>query len=273
MQEDANRGKPLKIVQFTDTHFFGTTDGRLMGVDTANTFAQVSQLAAHNAGTPDFYLLTGDLSQDETEDSYIRLAEAVKGFGAPAYYLPGNHDARPLMHKAFGEIGGPFRPERSFSAKPWHIVLLDTQLEGEVGGHLAEDELARLDQELSAHFEDHVLVTMHHHPVPIGSTWIDQIKVDNGDQFLKVIDAHPNVRAVLWGHVHQEFEMDRKGVRFMGTPSTCVQFKPQSSGFAVDALMAPGYRWLQLNPDGTVDTKVGRVSQLAAGLDIASLGY
>ncbi len=67
--------------------------------------------------------------------------------------------------------------------------------------------------------------------------------------------AHRNVRAVLWGHVHQHFEGERNGVRLMSTPSTCAQFLPRSDGFAIDR-RPPGYRWLELRDDGTIATDV-----------------
>lgn len=266
------KGKPLRVLQFTDTHFYGTPDGRLMGVDTFETFRQVFMLAHEKHGAPDLYLLTGDLSQDESQLSYERFAEAAHGMQAPAYYLPGNHDARPLMQAAFDGHGVPFRSDTSFTAGDWHVILLDTQVEGEVGGHLSRHELKRLDGELSKHRDRHALVALHHHPLPVGSEWIDQIKVANTEDFLEVIDDHPQVRVVLCGHIHQEFETTRGAVRYLGTPSTCVQFKPKSPSFAVD-VVPPGFRWMQLNPDGTVETGVVRVQAVARGLDLASRGY
>lgn len=266
------KSRPLRLLQLTDTHFFGSAEGRLMGVDTALTFRQVLTLAHEKQGTPDFYLLTGDLSQDETQNSYRRFAEAVRDMDAPAYYLPGNHDARPLMRSAFEAHGTPFHNETSFTYGNWHVILLDTQVEGEVGGHLDRGELRRLDDALSKHPEKHTLVTMHHHPLPVGSAWIDQIKIDNNDELLSIFDKHAQVRAVLCGHIHQEFEARRGPVRYFGTPSTCVQFKPHSASFAVD-VVPPGYRWMELHDDGTVKTGVVRVERVAPGLDLASLGY
>ena len=273
MQESAGSGKPLQVVQFTDTHFFAAEDGRLMGVDTSATFQQVVRLAAKQHASPDFYLLTGDLSQDETEGSYIRFSRAIDGLkAAPAYYLPGNHDSRHHMVKAFSNTNTNFRHEKSFVMGNWQVVLLDTQVPGEVHGHLHEEELEHLEKSLAAHPDLHTLVTLHHHPVPVGSKWIDQISVDNGEELLEVIDNFSHVRGVLCGHIHQQFELQRKSVRFMGSPSTCVQFKPQSGDFALDA-MPPGYRWLRLHADGTIESDVARVSAVAAGLDLASAGY
>jgi len=262
----------VTIVQLTDTHFFGTPDGKLMGVDTAGSFRQVKDLVQRHQAAPDFYLLTGDLSQDETENSYARFAEAIRDFKAPAYFLAGNQDARDSMHKAFENSGAPVRFEKHFVAGKWQVILLDTQIPGEVGGRLSAAELKRLDKLLSDHADKHALVTMHHHPVPVGSSWLDGIRVDNGAEFMAVLSKHQNVRGVLWGHIHQEFEGNRNGLRLLGTPSTCVQFKPKSADFALDSIPA-GYRRLTLTPDGTIETAVLRVDKVADGLDFASKGY
>jgi len=61
------------------------------------------------------------------------------------------------------------------------------------------------------------------------------------------------VCAVLWGHVHQAFEGERRGVRLLATPSTCAQFLPESDDFAVDH-RPPAYRLLELRADGTMAT-------------------
>jgi len=125
---------------------------------------------------------------------------------------------------------------------------------------------------LSANPDMHVLVMMHHQPVLIGSKWIDQYILRNADAFFAVIDRFPNVRAIVWGHVHQEFSGQRNGVALIATPSTCVQFKPLCDEFTVDTLM-PGYRWFDLNDDGTFNTGIERVTGKQYVIDYKSIGY
>jgi Icc protein len=62
----------------------------------------------------------------------------------------------------------------------------------------------------------------------------------------------------LWGHVHQQAHHHIDGIDWMSTPSSCKQFKPASKTFATDDL-APGYRFLSLFADGSIDTEVQRV--------------
>jgi hypothetical protein len=70
-----------------------------------------------------------------------------------------------------------------------------------------------------------------------------------------VIDRHPRVRGLLWGHVHQRYDDHAGGLRLMGTPSTCYQFVPGRDDFALDGL-GPGYRRIQLRADGRIDSQV-----------------
>ena len=61
-------------------------------------------------------------------------------------------------------------------------------------------------------------------------------------------------------------------VRLMSSPSTCIQFLPHSKGFAIDTA-TPGYRWLELYPDGRIETGVERIADLPGEIDMASCGY
>jgi Icc protein len=77
---------------------------------------------------------------------------------------------------------------------------------------------------------------------------------------------------VLWGHVHQEIDWQRNGVRLLASPSTCVQFAAGSEKFrACDK--PPGYRWLELHGDGRIGTGVSRVWDTHFEVELDSGGY
>lgn len=262
----------LRVLQFTDMHFFKDPSGRLLGVDTASTFAEVFASALDRHGTPDFYLLTGDLSQDETAESYRRLARAMNTAGAPSYFIPGNHDRRSEMAAVLPEENKGFRPERRLLRGNWQIILLDTLVEGEVGGHLEAKEIEFMQTCLEERPDLHALVCLHHHPIRMGTLWLDNIGVDNGDEFMEILLKYTSVRGLLWGHVHQEFDGKKGSLLMMATPSTCVQFKVGSDDFGVDPV-PPGYRWLELEPTGLIRSAVVRLDKVAIGLELSSAGY
>ena len=184
-------------------------------------------------------------------------------------WIPGNHDSRANM----AEAGlGLDHAEPIVELGNWVVVLLDSIVPGRVYGQLADDQLELLTQALAKYTDKHILVTFHHHPVPMESRWIDQIGVRNRDALTQLINQSSNVRAVICGHVHQESDNTVNGVRYISTPSTCVQFKPKSQDFGIDST-GPGYRQLVLHPDGTIDTVVSRIEGVDFEIDFSQKGY
>ncbi|MGD2081573.1 MAG: 3',5'-cyclic-AMP phosphodiesterase [Chromatiales bacterium] len=260
----------IGVLQITDTHLYADPEQCLLGLNTLDAFTAVLRQVDEDLGKVDLILATGDLVHDATADGYARAREHLGRLGRPVYCLPGNHDSPACMAKALD--GGSVRVVPSAVHGPWLFVLLDSTLAGSEGGHLAQAQLDLLDGTLAGHPHSHALVCLHHQPVPVGSAWMDTMAVDNADAFFAIIDRHPGVRGILWGHVHQTFESRRNGVRLLGSPSTCIQFAPGTDGFGVDT-EPPGYRWLLLHADGTIETGVERLPALPAGIQIQSGGY
>jgi Icc protein len=243
---------PVKLVQITDPHLFGDPAGRLRGVATLAALQATLRAAAGDIAAAEAILATGDLVQDDPA-GYALFRASFAALGKPVLCVPGNHDvAAELTRSLQGEpfqVGG----YRDFGA--WRVVLLDSSVARRAQGRLAEAELAALEQSLATAGGRHVLVALHHHPVPMASQWLDTVGLANADAFFAVIDRHPQVRGVVFGHVHQAFEGVHRGVRILGTPSTCAQFLPGARDFAVDDL-PPAYRLLTLFPDGQIATSV-----------------
>jgi len=243
----------LRILHITDPHLHAQADAHMRGVNTYDTFCAVVGSALSAPTPPDAIIATGDLVQDETRAGYERFRGLLESFGIPVYCLPGNHDAPRLMAEVLSEA--PFQVGGSADANNWRLILLDTHRSGDDGGALDGDQLHYLAQQLAEPAVEHALICMHHHPVPMGSRWLDGVALHNPDEFLEIVDSYPNVRAIIWGHVHQASDRRRNGVRLMSTPSTCSQFRPNSDDFAIDK-RGPGFRWLNLRSNGTIETEV-----------------
>jgi Icc protein len=154
----------------------------------------------------------------------------------------------------------------------WRIIMLNSSVEHEVPGRFEPSELEFLRLALEQSHGYHTMVCLHHHPVPMGCDWLDNQVVRNAQDFWDIIDAVDHVRLIVWGHVHQNSERERRGVHLFSSPSTCVQFKPFSKDFAVDNI-APGYRWFDLYPDGRFETAVSRVEGVVFDVDMSVKGY
>lgn len=259
-----------RLLQVTDTHIFADPEGRLLGQNTRRTLNLVLDLARETFWPVDRILLTGDLVHDESRDGYRYLARCLAELATPCICLPGNHDAPAVMAGTLDN--GALSTAPAVRCGVWNLVLLDSTVPGQDGGHLGDAELARLDDTLRAEPQRHALICLHHQPVPVGSVWMDAMALDNRAAFFAVIDHHPQVRGVLWGHVHQDFTSRHRDVLLLGSPSTCVQFLPGSDVFALDSL-TPGFRWLELHPDGRIATGIERIAAYPSASDPNAGGY
>ena len=205
---------------------------------------------------PEAVLLTGDLVHEETAAAYRRLEAALAPLGRPVYCLPGTHEDKALL-AARCDASAFLHGERQTVVGNWRVILLDSARPPAPAGWLPPAELDFLDAALAADPDRPTLVALHHPPVPVDSPWLDPMGVTNGEDLVRVIGPHPQVRAVVFGHIHQAFDTRLRGIRFLGAPSTCAQFLPGAAESAVDP-RPPGYRWLRLGRDGTLETGVSR---------------
>ncbi len=259
----------LRLVQITDPHLYGPEDGKLLGMKTLHSMHCVLDIVRQQRAHIDAIMVTGDLSQDGSVRSYQHLHQALLRFDCPAFWLAGNHDTPNSMQQV---AAGTEHLQRVIRTPHWQLILLNSQVEGAVFGQLASEQLQLLEDTLQQRPDLHTLVSLHHHPVPMGCRWLDKIGIRNSAELLSIVRRNHNVRCVLWGHVHQASDRIIDGVRYLSSPSTCVQFAPGATGFALDSL-APGYRWLDLHADGSIDTGVSRVEGIAFEIDYSVTGY
>jgi 3',5'-cyclic-AMP phosphodiesterase len=245
----------LTILQLTDTHFFADGQKTLHGINTRESFSAVLKAAQSEDVTPDIILLTGDLADRGEVEAYRALEQALAVFDCPIYALPGNHDDRENLKRAFDETR--IYDDKRIEEKGWQCILLDSVIVGSDAGLLAETELDYLKIHLVLSPKLPTIVALHHHVKPVDSG-MDTIMLENTDAFLNIINTHPNVKVVLSGHVHQAYDKTEQQIRYLTTPSTCYQMRSGVSGFDVAENDLPGCRFLQCTADGELTTWVTR---------------
>ena len=264
---------PIKITQITDTHLYGKPSGTLLKMNTSETLGHVMELVKANEDKIDLVLATGDIAQDASDKAYTNFLEIIASLNSPFRWIPGNHDNATVMNRIAEGTGAS---EKTAQLNNWLIILLDTSILGQVHGKLEKTEINFLTSVLRAAEKDdsieHCLITMHHNPVPGSSAWMKDIGLENGEKFFEAIKISKKVRCVLYGHIHQELDFEHEGIRCLCTPSTCIQFKPKVTSFSLDRVN-PGYRSLQLFADGSIESKVRRVSGETFEADYNSPGY
>ena len=241
----------MRVLHLTDPHLFADRNGSLRGAVTYETLQSVLEHYRESSFAADFVALTGDIVQDDSAEAYAHCRNLVSLLGLPVFCVPGNHDVPQLMRDVLANP--PFTCCGSLDDRNWLVVGLDSCVDGRAGGRIAESELRRMEDTIAASQAEHVMICLHHPPVPMGSKWLDSVGLDNGDEFLARAAASGRVRVAICGHVHQQYDAVHDGIRLITTPSTCRQFLPGSDDFAVDD-NPPAYRRIELWPDGRVDT-------------------
>lgn len=240
------------LIQISDTHLLADPHACLKGCRPQAGLDAVLE-AIRRRPPPDLVVASGDLVHDDSERAYRRLDEALAALSPRLLALPGNHDDPGIMACTMRHA----RVLQPVLMDGWQIVTLNTHVPGENGGRLAQDALSGLDRHLAAHAE-FTVIALHHPPAPLGSRWLDAIGLANGEALLRILDRHAQVRALLFGHAHQSFDLTRGRYRLLGTPSTWRQFRPRSPSFAYDR-RPPGYRIVRLRKDGSISSRVRRV--------------
>jgi Icc protein len=247
----------IYLLQVTDTHFARDPDADLDGVNPRASLAAVlAHIRQHEQGV-DAILATGDLAHDASPQAYMALRDALQRLETPVLCLAGNHDDAQVMQDYL--TGGWVTRAPTVTFGIWQIICMDTEVPGREGGELGPARRARLAELLAGSTAEHILLALHHPPVPIGSPWMDAMGLSDACEVFGLLDQCPRLRGIVWGHVHQQFECRRGTVWLMASPSTCVQFAPGATRYTKHDT-PPGYRRLRLHADGAIHSEVVRVA-------------
>jgi len=264
---------PIKLVQITDTHLYGTAGGTLLKMNTADSLNHVVKMVARNEKAIDLILATGDIAQDASIAAYEKFLEAIIPLNTLCRWIPGNHDVATVMQYVAKDSD---LCNKTIQLQNWYIVMLDTSIVGQVHGRLAESEIEFLQEKLefvkASEAIDHCMICLHHNPVPSSGQWMKDIGLQNNERFFKIAASCSKVNSVVYGHIHQSLDFEHLGIRCFCTPSTCIQFKPDTMSFALDELN-PGYRSFTLYEDGSIESDVKRILDSDLDVDLESTGY
>lgn len=257
----------LTLIQISDTHLMADAASNFVKMNPEQSFLSVLADIQQHYPHADALLHTGDLAQEACSATYQRYLQQIQALHMPYFQVPGNHDDVACF---------PFYQQHNaahaIDLGTWSLVLLNSAVTGQVDGWVDEAQLQQLEQILAARPQQYIVIACHHHPFAMQSHWIDQHKLKNSEALTDVLGRHQNVKLVLFGHVHQESCNTWQQISFLSTPSTCVQFKPKSTDFALGH-EAPGYRVLQLKSNGSFSTQVHRLTHLQQNINVEISGY
>ena len=177
----------------------------------------------------DAVLVSGDISDDGSADSYQFARVQLERLGLPLFVVPGNHDARESFRTAFADLEA--MPEDGLidwaaSVGDTRVIGLDTLVEGQSGGKLSKNSLDFLTEELTRPGSDSVVVLLHHPPIRTGIRFMDAIGLENTSDLAVILSNASFDVILLAGHVHGVHH-GRIGRHTISTaPAICSGFAP-----------------------------------------------
>ena len=218
------------ILQISDTHIVrqgALVSGRLETSDTlARLVARLGDIR-DQIGPIDALLISGDLSDDGTAESYARLKALIAPLGLPVCVIPGNHDARAPMRAAFAERvpeKGPLNWRHRFG--DLHLIGLDTLVEGQSAGRLEAESLSFLHATLSEAGDAPVLLALHHPPFLCGVGFMDDIGLTNREALTAILTDHRGPLRLVCGHIHSLMISDVAGHIAISAPALASTIAP-----------------------------------------------
>lgn len=192
----------LKFVVLSDLHL-GPPGIPVNGLDTGARLGEAIKVIARDHADSAFVMLAGDLADRGEVAAYHHLQDRIAALPMPVHITLGNHDDRAAFLSVFGpDRDDPLgRVSTVVDLANHRIILFDTTEPGLVGGRLCQGRLDWLAARLEETQDRPVIVVQHHHANPL-SLPVDEIILENAEDYLAVLRQHPDFRQVIAGHVH-----------------------------------------------------------------------
>ena len=214
----------MKIIHLTDTHILGVDRGNLYGLDAALRLEKALKSINKHHADAEFIVITGDLVDTATEESYEVLSSILVQQTLPVYLMVGNHDNRKNFLAQFPQFDAGEFVQYSFEREGKIFIFLDTLVEGERYGELCPKRLEWLWEKLDANKDKSVYIFMHHHPVPCGLYEMDNMAdFKTSKLFWELLEKYSGVKHIFFGHIHRVMNVNKKSITMHSTRGTAFQ--------------------------------------------------
>jgi Icc protein len=230
----------LFIAQISDLHIKRPGERAYGVVDTAEALERCIAHLNDMQPKPTLVVCSGDLVDSGLDEEYEHLKRLLAPLAYPLVVIPGNHDAREPLRRAF--------PDQPYAASAGamnclvkldalDIVLLDSSVPGMAHGFLDTQTLTWLETVLAAPPERPALVFLHHPPFETGIAYMDCLNLRNSTEFSHILGRHPRVRLTAAGHVHRAVLSE-----FAGRPATICPAPCDAVVLDIAGTLPPSFR-------------------------------
>lgn len=216
--------KDVLIAQITDTHVGFEPQA---GENEFNfvRFRNVLGALLCQPVQPDMLILTGDLTDGGQAECYRRISDLVADCPFPVHVIPGNHDSREEMLRAFPDCPthdgfAQYAIEAGSAEAPLRILCLDSFEPGRHDGAFCAKRAAWLSDQLDQHPDTPTTLFMHHPPVVAGIEWMDpRASEDWFQRFHDTVRGRDQIVAIQAGHLHRPLQSVVEGIPLSVTPA------------------------------------------------------
>ena len=246
----------MKIIQISDAHIVAGTDS-LQGLAPRERLRRcVADINANHADA-DLCAVTGDLTDAGDMAAYAEFRRIIAELTVPVQLMIGNHDSRINFVRAFPETetdsNGFVQSSRQIGG--CSLIFLDTNEPGTHSGAYCDLRQKWLQSQLDALPKERpVYLFLHHQPFPIGWPALDEIGLIHADELQGILRKYPNLKYILFGHIHRTVTGCWNGIPFSAIPGTNHQIRWGKGGESeiVYTKESPAYNVIYINGDVTM---------------------
>lgn len=212
-----------KIIWMSDPHF--QNEGTIGGLNPRLQLTAAIEHANTHHLDADFLVLSGDLLGDGIEGDYAVMASYLAKSDIPIHPMMGNHDKRDGFRRGLTLPANamPDFVQYSLDTPDGIIICLDTHKIGSDAGQFCEVRQTWLNLVLTKAANKHAYIFMHHPPLALELPRLDEIMLEEDNDFLNLIRGHGNVKHLFMGHVHRAMCGTIDGFPFATLPALSFQ--------------------------------------------------
>lgn len=240
----------MRILHLSGLHLCSSPDAIIYGVNPHENLMRVIRKIQNISGI-DLCVITGDISNDGSEESYELADKALSILPFPVYVTNGNHDD---YHNLIELRHRKLLSHPKISLQGIDFIFLNSVALAEDGsnrskGLLCDNELERVKRIKE---QKNPAIILMHHPVLTSDSWMDRRILINRDEFLSVVASIPQIIAVLSGHSHRSFKRDIGPCLFSTSPSVSTSYSDYLRPY--EEAYSPGFDLLSISQGITYNT-------------------
>ncbi|MFN3743981.1 MAG: phosphodiesterase [Hyphomicrobiaceae bacterium] len=229
----------MLIAQLSDPHIRRKGERAYGVVDTGAHLAAAVDFIAGRLPGLDALMITGDLVDFGEPEEYAHFRELIAPLRIPILPIPGNHDRRETFADAVGAwVELPRSGHLSYvrDVGPLRLAMLDSTVPGEPHGDMSAERLDWLQGVLAEAPARPAIVALHHPPFVTGIRHMDVQNCRNSERLAELLEGHPQVLAVVAGHVHRTVL-----TRFAGRPASIAPSPAHAVSLALEPAAPPTF--------------------------------